>query len=145
MAGFRDNLGRVVQYCENVQDCRRVQQLAYFGEHFDAAKCRGMCDVCRQGAVYQLEDVTESAKALARLVQEMRGDFTLLQLVGVFQGRSSAKTQRQGYDSCDGFGAGKQFSKHNAERLGKSTINGALVCQKHKQGVMRFNVWVVCI
>eukprot|EP00049_Salpingoeca_infusionum_P009816 m.167047 g.167047 ORF g.167047 m.167047 type:complete len:116 (+) comp14450_c0_seq22:161-508(+) len=69
MAGFRDNLGRVVQYCENVQDCRRVQQLAYFGEHFDAAKCRGMCDVCRQGAVYQLEDVTESAKALARLVQ----------------------------------------------------------------------------
>ena len=46
-----DNLFRMIQYCENVADCRRAQLLHYFGEHkFDRAKCsefRGaICDNC---------------------------------------------------------------------------------------------------
>ena len=30
------NLQAVINYCENVSDCRRVQQLQYFGEVFDS-------------------------------------------------------------------------------------------------------------
>jgi len=46
-----DNLFRMVQYCENVADCRRAQLLHYFGEHdFDRDTCndfRGsICDNC---------------------------------------------------------------------------------------------------
>ena len=46
-----DNLFRMIQYCENVADCRRAQLLHYFGEHkFDRSKCsefRGaICDNC---------------------------------------------------------------------------------------------------
>lgn len=44
-----DNLYRVVQYCENKTDCRRVQQLNYFGEIFDSSLCinsKQACDNC---------------------------------------------------------------------------------------------------
>ena len=37
-----------MRFCENVQDCRRVQQMAYFGEVFNASQCNGTCDVCLQ-------------------------------------------------------------------------------------------------
>ena len=45
-----DNLYRMVQYCENKTDCRRAQQLEYFGERFNKQLCRSfpgaVCDVC---------------------------------------------------------------------------------------------------
>jgi len=45
-----DNLYRMVQYCENSTDCRRSQQMAYFGEIFDRRHCSNMktalCDNC---------------------------------------------------------------------------------------------------
>ena len=45
-----DNLYRMVQYAENNLDCRRTQQLEYFGELFNREKCGAMpkaiCDNC---------------------------------------------------------------------------------------------------
>ena len=46
-----DNLFRVVQFCENKIDCRRSQQLHYFGEtQFNPAACKDdtttTCDNC---------------------------------------------------------------------------------------------------
>ena len=45
-----DNLYRMVSYCENLIDCRRSQQLEYFGEVFDRQYCRenprALCDSC---------------------------------------------------------------------------------------------------
>ena len=52
-----DNLWRMVSYCENTTDCRRVQQLEYFGEYFDKSACKeypgATCDNCstKVGAV----------------------------------------------------------------------------------------------
>ena len=45
-----DNLYRMVSYCENCTDCRRAQQLHYFGERFQRELCKRMptavCDTC---------------------------------------------------------------------------------------------------
>lgn len=44
-----DNLYRIVAFCENRLDCRRVQLLGYFGEIFDRSKCvnaKSSCDNC---------------------------------------------------------------------------------------------------
>lgn len=45
-----DNLWRMVGYCENTVDCRRSQQLEYFGEYFDQSLCNqfpgARCDNC---------------------------------------------------------------------------------------------------
>lgn len=58
----------MVQYCENYQDCRRVQQLAYFGETFDPSGCNDGCDVCKKGIVYEQHDVSALALKLCELV-----------------------------------------------------------------------------
>ena len=66
---YRLNLNCIVQYCENYQDCRRVQQLAYFGEVFDTRQCGEQCDVCRKGTYYEKHDVTAYAKSICEMVQ----------------------------------------------------------------------------
>lgn len=44
------NLKKMVNYCENVIDCRRAYQLNYFAEHFTKEQClenrATACDNC---------------------------------------------------------------------------------------------------
>ena len=50
-----DNLWSMVNYCENTNDCRRVLQLQYLGEIFDAKNCKtsgAPCDTCCKGKVF---------------------------------------------------------------------------------------------
>lgn len=54
-----NNLHSMVHFCENVMECRRIQLLAYFGEHkFNKNFCKQhpevMCDNCAQPHVSHL-------------------------------------------------------------------------------------------
>lgn len=71
-----DNLFRVVQFCENVTECRRVQLLHYFGEmNFDPSQCRSrpdsMCDTCASSATFVCKDITSDAKAFVDSVNSI--------------------------------------------------------------------------
>ena len=71
-----DNLFRVVQYCENVTECRRVQLLHYFGEmNFDHSQCRSrpdsMCDTCATSATFVKKDIASDAKAFVENVNSI--------------------------------------------------------------------------
>ena len=59
-----DNLFRMIQYCENLTDCRRDQLLNYLGEHnFDRSTCdkvRGsICDNCVTKVGFQIRVIPE--------------------------------------------------------------------------------------
>ncbi|EFC45808.1 predicted protein, partial [Naegleria gruberi] len=41
-----ENINKIVSYCENDCECRRVVQLRHFGESFDPKVCSKMCDNC---------------------------------------------------------------------------------------------------
>ena len=71
-----DNLYRVVQYCENVTECRRVQLLHYFGEtDFDPSQCRSrpdtVCDTCASSGSFVYKDITSEAKAFVESVNSI--------------------------------------------------------------------------
>lgn len=71
-----DNLYRVVQYCENVTECRRVQLLHYFGEtDFDPSQCRSrpdtVCDTCVSSGSFVYRDITSEAKAFVESVNSI--------------------------------------------------------------------------
>lgn len=71
-----DNLFRVVQFCENVTECRRVQLLHYFGEmNFDPFQCRNrpdsMCDTCASSATFVNKDITSDAKTFVESVNSI--------------------------------------------------------------------------
>ncbi|OWF37785.1 Bloom syndrome protein-like [Mizuhopecten yessoensis] len=135
-----DNLFQMVQYCENVADCRRAQLLNYLGEHtFDRSGCGSfkgsMCDNCASKDLFQLRDVTEDAKQIIKCVRSLtssgtgrNSDYTLLHFVEIFRGSSNSKIKDQGHDKLPLHGRGKSYSRHDAERLlRKLVIDGILM------------------
>jgi bloom syndrome protein len=43
------NLFKVIDYCENQMECRRLLLIEYFGERgFTREQCNSTCDNCRQ-------------------------------------------------------------------------------------------------
>ncbi|KAG8222765.1 hypothetical protein J437_LFUL007832 [Ladona fulva] len=102
-----DNLWRMVAFCENKVDCRRAQQLNYFGENFDRAKCIAIhstaCDNCLQQDQYKSVDVTEDSKEILRAVEQLcsggsrwKNNFTLLHFVDIFKGAETKKLRETG-------------------------------------------------
>ncbi|XP_054288029.1 uncharacterized protein LOC129003759 [Macrosteles quadrilineatus] len=78
----RDNLRRMVEYCENKSDCRRTIQLHYFGENFKG-RCPNnpllACDNCLCQESYRVEDVTEVCRAIVMMVAQICNKSLLLQ------------------------------------------------------------------
>ena len=71
-----DNLYRVVQYCENVIDCRRAQLLHYFGETtFDAKDCindeQTVCDNCESSDACTVRDCTAISKLIVKGIKDV--------------------------------------------------------------------------
>ncbi|XP_060780018.1 recQ-like DNA helicase BLM isoform X2 [Neoarius graeffei] len=133
-ATHTNNLHSMVHFCENVTECRRIQLLAYFGEHnFNTDFCKQhpevVCDNCARPHQYKARNVTEDVKKIARFIQEncekVGGKFarsfqqnrlTLNMLVDIFLGSKNARIKSGMY------GIGAAYSKHNAERLFKKLV-----------------------
>jgi len=78
-----DMLHRVVAYCLNEVDCRRQVVLEHFGEHFNAADCRGTCDNCSGGFAVEAKDLTRHAQSIVRLFMSVRSIFPLFSLLSL--------------------------------------------------------------
>ncbi|KAM9377443.1 recQ-like DNA helicase BLM [Pholidichthys leucotaenia] len=129
-----DNLHSMVQFCENMMECRRIQLLAYFGElKFSGSFCKDhpdvSCDNCLRPNQYKMRNVTDDVKKIVRFAQENcekvgarfgrsanLNRLTLNMLVEIFIGSKSAKIQ------TGMFGIGAAYSRHNAERLFKKLV-----------------------
>ena len=116
-----DNLYRMVQYCENEADCRRVQVLAYFAEQFDASECRKgstPCDNCRSHVPFHVEDVTGLVKVIVQSIQSIRRDqFTLVQISEAIKGSSATRIKSSELGSLPLYNRAGRLSKHDLERL----------------------------
>eukprot|EP00794_Sanderia_malayensis_P009865 gene9865-10875_t len=106
-----DNLYRVVQYCENITDCRRSQLLHYFGEtSFDSEECRRHVDTSCDNCSYQgdciYKDFTELSKTIVNAVNDIAHEgnwnhrapirqqsnrLTINQLIDIFMGNEKSK------------------------------------------------------
>ncbi|KZT58977.1 ATP-dependent DNA helicase [Calocera cornea HHB12733] len=115
----RMDLQRVVQYCQNITDCRRTQVLQYFDEEFLPANCHKTCDNCMSNAETMLEDVSDLAcKALSCVQSALRsGRLTLTMAIDIFRGASTAKIRQMGWDRLEGFGTAGDINREQVERL----------------------------
>lgn len=114
----RKMLQRIVQYCENRTDCRRVQVLHYFGESFSKEECGGTCDNCKSDAVFKTMDFTTQAQAALKIVHNVQSSHvTLLHCVDILRGVSNAKIKRLEHDTVQGFGAASTVSRGEVERI----------------------------
>ncbi|TVY15764.1 ATP-dependent DNA helicase hus2/rqh1 [Lachnellula arida] len=114
----RDMLKRMVQFCENRHDCRRVNILSYFGEAFAKEDCRHKCDNCNSDAVFESKDMTSQARAAMKIVKQIQsGNFTLLHAVDILRGQSNAKIREKDHQSLAEYGAAKDLPRGEAERI----------------------------
>ncbi|CAG2203562.1 BLM [Mytilus edulis] len=136
-----DNLFRMVQYCENVADCRRAQLLHYFGEHdFDRETCdsfRGsICDNCVSKGSFTIRDVTEDVKEIIKAVKDLTSggnrrsnNYTLLHFVEIFRGAKTSRICDAGHDKISLHGRGKSYSRGDAERLLRKLVIESILAE----------------
>ncbi|XP_050082135.1 Bloom syndrome protein homolog [Anopheles aquasalis] len=119
-----NNLLRMVNYCENVTDCRRTQQLEYFAEYFTSEQCLSRretaCDNCLMQGEYRTLDVTDDCIMLAKAVREIcggRSRFTLLHMVEVLKGSENKKVLENGHNRTPYHGKLKAWERCDIQRL----------------------------
>lgn len=115
-----DNLYRMVQYCENMADCRRVQLLEYFAENFDPSRCKNgstPCDNCQSSAPFVTQDVTDLVKVIVQSVEQVgNAKYTLNQYMDAVKGSNSQRMSAE-LRSLPLFNQANKTTKHDLERL----------------------------
>ncbi|XP_023553062.1 ATP-dependent DNA helicase Q-like 4A isoform X1 [Cucurbita pepo subsp. pepo] len=112
-----ENLLRMVSYCENDVDCRRLLQLVHFGEKFDPGNCKKTCDNCLKSTTLIEKDVTDIAKQLVDLVRSMRQPFSSAHILEVYRGSLSQFVKKHRHEKLSLHGAGKHLLKSEASRI----------------------------
>ncbi|WCJ18349.1 ATP-dependent DNA helicase Q-like 4A [Euphorbia peplus] len=112
-----ENLLRMVSYCENDVDCRRLLQLLHFGEKFNPGNCQKTCDNCSQMKASDVKDVTETAKHLVELVKLMGQKVSSSHVLEVYRGSLNQYVKKYRHETLRLHGAGKHLAKGEASRI----------------------------
>ncbi|KAK6240973.1 hypothetical protein SCA6_006362 [Theobroma cacao] len=112
-----ENLLRMVSYCENDVDCRRLLQLLHFGEKFDSGNCKKTCDNCCRVKSFVDKDVTNIARQLVELVKLTGQQFSSSHILEVYRGSLSQFVKKHRHETLSLHGAGKHVAKGEASRI----------------------------
>ncbi|KAM8882918.1 ATP-dependent DNA helicase Q1 isoform 1-T1 [Synchiropus picturatus] len=88
---------QMVDYCQNVDRCRRSLMAVHFDEVWDDEGCNQMCDTCRHGNEYTSVDITQYARQLVEILElatSMDEKLTPLKLVEAWMGKGPAKRRK---------------------------------------------------
>ena len=121
-----DSVRRVVQYCQNSVDCRRVQLLRFFGQHFDHTGCKRRCNNCTESLEVVQEDLTKAAKNAVKLtlsLTEAGERCTRNYCMNVFRGSNLKDIRMKRHDALPLFGSGRDLERDRIERLFDYLIN----------------------
>lgn len=151
---LRENLNRMVQFCENETDCRRQQILSYFGEHFDPMQCAGTCDNCSRNQNISIvsKDLTTEAQTVIKIIRQIQTEYgdkaTLNQLRDLLRGSQGKRIRERGYTGIDGFGAARHLDRTAVDRLLKHLVINDVIVERPEQNAKGFttsHVHVSCL
>lgn len=143
-----DMLRKVVQYCENRSDCRRVQILSYFSEQFPREQCKGACDNCSSNSGFETKDFTEYATSAVRLVQRLgrrKMNLTVLHCVDVFRGSKTKRIQELRNNELEEYGLGAGLDRSEVERLFNTLLVEGAIAEVNKVNKAGFAVNFVTV
>ncbi|KYR00704.1 ATP-dependent DNA helicase RecQ family protein [Tieghemostelium lacteum] len=118
----RESLNKMVSYCENRIDCRRVLQLSHFNENFDKNQCNQTCDNCQCTDTFTNKDVTEEAKNIIYIVNNTE-NMTVNMIIDVVKGSKNKKIIQKGQDKLKYYGFGKSMDKLDIERIIRELVS----------------------
>ncbi|XP_066329336.1 ATP-dependent DNA helicase Q-like 4A [Miscanthus floridulus] len=132
----KDNLLRMVSYCENDMDCRRLLQLIHFGERFDPSLCAKTCDNCLKVSGWVEKDVTNIARQLVELVTRTGHSHSSTYILEVYRGSVSQNVKKQRHDALALHGAGKHLAKGEAARIMRHLVTEEILIEDVKKSDM---------
>uniref|UniRef100_A0A803LEA9 DNA 3'-5' helicase n=1 Tax=Chenopodium quinoa TaxID=63459 RepID=A0A803LEA9_CHEQI len=132
-----ENLQRMVSYCENDVDCRRLLQLAHFGENFDPAHCIKTCDNCSKTRSSIEKDVTLVATQLVELVKSTGQQHSSAHILEVFRGSLSQYVKKYKHNTLKLHGAGKGLAKGEASRVLRHLVVENILVEEVNEGKCR--------
>uniref|UniRef100_A0A3Q3Q7G8 ATP-dependent DNA helicase n=1 Tax=Monopterus albus TaxID=43700 RepID=A0A3Q3Q7G8_MONAL len=93
----QQKLLQMVDYCQNVERCRRSLMAVHFDEVWDDEDCNQMCDTCCHEKDYTTVDITQHARQVVQIVElaaSMDEKLTPLKLVEAWMGKGPAKRRK---------------------------------------------------
>ncbi|KAL7370564.1 hypothetical protein ABVT39_003971 [Epinephelus coioides] len=93
----QQKLLQMVDYCQNIDRCRRSLMAVHFDEVWDDEGCNQMCDTCRHAKDSTTVDITEHAKQVVQILElagSMDEKLTPLKLVEAWMGKGPAKRRK---------------------------------------------------
>ncbi|CDO69123.1 hypothetical protein BN946_scf185042.g25 [Trametes cinnabarina] len=114
-----DDIRRVMSYVMNDVECRRKQVLSFFCEDFDPARCRRMCNNCRDATPCVTEDHTGDAQRALRLFENLSRDsrLTPTQLSAALKGSKAQLQVERGWTNDPLHGTCSHLSQDVIDRL----------------------------
>lgn len=120
-----DNLQQMVAFANNQIDCRRYLQLLNLGENFDRQFCmqnrETICDNCENFSNNDIQtiDITEQAKELSSLVQEItkKNNVTLNMVVKIYKGSKERNILARKFNSYRYYGSGRRMNRLDVHRI----------------------------
>ncbi|KAH0988037.1 hypothetical protein GBA52_015214 [Prunus armeniaca] len=128
-----ENLLRMVSYCENDVDCRRILQLIHLGEKFDCTTCKKTCDNCLKIKSFTEKDVTGIAKQLVELVKLTGQQFSSSHILEVYRGSFSQFVKKHRHQTVTLHGVGKHLAKGEASRVLRHLVTEDLLSEEVKK------------
>ena len=119
-----NNLNLITNFCENMTDCRRTQQLDYFGEHFTREQCQmnplSACDNCSRVGQYIDTDASETCRQICSAVKDFCGGtnrFTVLYFVDILKGAEIKKIVDNRHNQTVYHGYLKAWDRTDIQRI----------------------------
>ncbi|KAM6500739.1 DNA helicase [Amanita muscaria] len=111
---------KVVAYCSNLSDCRRVQLLQFFGEKFDKTECGSKCDNCSYGGPVEQKDLTPIAITAVQVVGTLRQrkeNITLDMCKCILSGSKANNVVSRGFDNLPAHGSAHDLPREQIELM----------------------------
>ncbi|KAM6961970.1 ATP-dependent DNA helicase Q1-like [Tautogolabrus adspersus] len=93
----QQKLLQMVDYCQNLDRCRRSLMAVHFDEVWDDEGCNQMCDTCRDAKDFSTVDITQHAQQVVQILElaaSMDEKVTPLKLVEAWTGKGPAKRRK---------------------------------------------------
>jgi len=113
----KENLLRVIDFCENEVDCRRTIMLKHFNEIFDPKRCNNTCDNCQYKHTIQAAVMTAETKRIISLVKQLEGKLSITNIIDILKGSDLEKLKKLRCENMTEFGSAKKVSKPDLEKL----------------------------
>ncbi|KAM3859221.1 uncharacterized protein ACN63O_017288 [Diretmus argenteus] len=88
---------QMVDYCQNVDRCRRSLMAVHFDEVWDDEGCNQMCDTCRHGKDCVTVDISQHAREVVQILElaaSLDEKLTPLKVVEAWMGKGPAKRRK---------------------------------------------------